>query len=142
MKSKQKVKTKIPVKDKRLEKYAEFESDMYRAEYFVGVPHVYKVGKGLLEWCAPKLKTISEAVVKEYENIHGNYSSCAHPGCMLPGRKHKSALAVWCYEDNKIQLRKYLTSIRPLAIKDDVSGYVLIKGWEIDETNKGDKKNV
>ena len=86
--------------DPRLEKYKEFATEDHYVTHFVGVPHTYKLGEKAIRWCTDRFKPINEENIKEFEKIHGNYSSCDHPKCMLPARKHKSGLAVFCYQNN------------------------------------------
>lgn len=112
-----------------LEKYKEFETDLYRVTDTIGVPHPYMIGARHVGWAADHhCGLLGEAAIEDAEK-HGIH--CATQGCRLSYKEHETALLIGTKFHGQLKdapgLNEYLLSIKPLCEADHYVGFAFIK---------------
>lgn len=103
------------------------ETGLFTADYVHTncEPHPYMVGPAHVAHAADKfMHRLGTAAIEDYERTHSK--SCAHPGCMLKYREHKTSYLLMLRLTRDLENREAaeaLSTLKPMAEREGLEGF-------------------
>lgn len=124
----------IAVKENKREADCKFkhypETEFFRVIGTIGIPHSYCITARHVAYASNHCGgMLDKEAIKGAEEAGASCGICRKQGMVLTIDEHEQALLINCKTEDKKELRKYLVTIQPLAVKEGFAGFVFKKGW-------------